>query len=487
MKLSGYVIRFLVIASTIFAIGGMWHMLVPWAPLEASSFFLGAAYCMVLAFLINLSQGSHRGLMLITALVVIPTVIIRLMTLLVSSETFGVAVSPLYYYLFRTDNINKALLYVILGTVSLWAGLGLGLPKRRPANPQELKETTGFSLYDYRRKLIVAGYIVLAIHFFLNLGLKEGVSALESGPYGYLLRLFPLEALLPLNMYFLLRYRCTLAHNERSAIMGFFFLMVVLGVLQGKRGAIFYPFMTWAVVGTLLFDDPKITLRRGMLLGFLFMLFIGLLWNVPWSIRSVWRDEESLTISTLLDTYAYFQSQGMLHTILQVSNRLAYFDELVIVMNYHPPGLEQYMNMRSLLSSIINTLTIDRLFHIETLSSSQIFAFFYQGMPLYLKHGAGWGGFGASYGYFKWWGIAALFALGFITATLRRLSSPDKELAFVVSILFTHRVYFNGLIGGTFDNALGEFVSNAVLVLALVLGCKIVGQSTKRETLQLGV
>jgi hypothetical protein len=155
-------------------------------------------------------------------------------------------------------------------------------------------------------------------------------------------------------------------------------------------------------------------------------------------------------------------------TIAFLSNRLAGFDALVATIYFPRDILTPYIGIPQIVSAAAGQLVPDAIWASSTIGVGKVFAFFFQGIPLYVVHDGAFLGFGMAFALFAWWGLVFLAALGFFaTAGFVWLSRrPVWGAAFSTYFLFQFVLIF--FMEGNLDILISHFISNvAVIVLIL--------------------
>lgn len=454
MKISSYVVLFLVGLSVFFFLRSLWTLFRPQILMGPSTILLSSILCLLCAYLISCSKGKQRQVMLLASLGIIAAYVQRILWLSLDSEGY-----QYWYFPVSTNSVNKALIFMILGTISFWIG-------SRYAQKTSAKQTTLITnkssiLFKLRNIILMLGYLFLTFRILLALKLDVGLYRGET-TWGFLQRLLPETFISFIILYFLVKYWNRLSTVSRIVHLIFLFLLFLADTVVGQRGALLNRIAWFIIVVIWVRGDFRLPVQRTLVLTGLLAILVP----ISISISIFFRDTVRVGINPL-DVLSH---EGVTNIFKQdafkimdfISRRIAGFDALVAVVSYYPGDLEKYMTPLSGVKAFFSRLIPK--WDVPVPGLGKLFSVFYQLCPWDMRTVGAWYGFGVVFGYFKYFGIIALGVYGFFVTRVFSWLSYRSEYMQAIGGYFLYVAVFAFFISGNIDNIFSQFIANITMM-----------------------
>jgi len=398
--------------------------------------------------------------MLMASLAILVVFVLRLLVLMFDSSAFQF---PSLISL-SSDAVERALWFMVAGTVAFWLGAKLVL-KAQTSKVRGLEGTSSSRLLLYRDHLIVMGLAVVSTVFVINVSL--GVRWIGSNK-AFLMPLLPKDILAFALMYLAVGHWKILTPLEKAGVVAFFLILFVSGVAVGSRSALFSAVFPWLTAAILIKRDPKIPIKS-LVAGSLALLVLAPLLEFIMLVRDLVR-AELLVFSNLPLLELWGVSDfGLQDALRMLTDRMQGFDILVAVVNYKPEGIEPYLTLLTLGKATLAGLIPDLIWSTDAPATGGIFATFYQGFAWGAAHYGGWSGFGFFYAYFgPMMGILGLALLGALVTMILPKLVKGSVLLEAWAAFFLFSFVFGALVSGNFDGITSDFLVQGVTISGLL-------------------
>jgi hypothetical protein len=410
--------------------------------------------------LIVLSRGLHRRVVLVGAVAVFITCIVRLVVLTRDASRLA---NPLRIA-FSGDDLTRTIAFIALGSVAFWLGSWIAL-RRAPLPVSASHDQTTDRIWISRRGVfaVAIGFVLITAFIASTNPVTPGQS--ETTGYSVLSRVLPTGAFAYLLMTVAFRER--LARADKLALVAFFALFSLTDFATGKRGSLFQVFLAVLIVAIWVDPDRRIRVRTVALVGAAGMLVIAPLFSAVIEIRNSLRENYTpagAVVSTESNV-GWFDFGGIWDV---VTDRLGTFDNTVAVLTYSPPGRGRDLSASSIVVTTAASLTPDNVWKTNERPLAQIYSEEYEGVPSETIHVGSWSGWGIAYGLFQWWGIAAVGLWALMASLLIRSWSQSPLwgggfAAYALSMLVVLT-----LTSGNIDTILAGFIAQAFVAWILV-------------------
>ena len=477
LKLSNWLIVTLLACAAFFAVAGGRSFLYGGTPFGSGPMLATSGYSLLLALLLHFSGGMHRAVMTVATAAILLAFVGRLVYLTVLPFTYRYAkIVPL-----DDAGIVAALLFMVGGTLALWAALRITLPRFAADDALDTTRIPGYAtVLRYWHVIVVIGYVNLIARTGLRSTGIIGSRTPDETDAAFLFKLVlnPTGGLGILIMFALLMLWDRLRWGERLLLGG----VILGGMLDsawiGSRGALLQPFTLWLIVAPLVRGDvriPRKLVAATAALGLAFVpVYLQTLQVIKVSDIENLPSSELVTVADIPGTLA--QVEGPLRDL---SGRMSGFDALVAVMAQQPDGTGDYLRLDRFFLGTISRLVPKQVYEPNVPSSAKLFAVFYQGVPWEVVHVGGWYGFGFFFGYLGWLGMLGMGALGAIVGLTHALLRRWAFLGTVLWLLLLNRIVWGGMTSGNFDALVSGAVIDGALIVIWVGGAMLMA-SNKR-------
>lgn len=429
---------------------------------EPEAILAGAAYALLVAVLLVLVRGEAAIAFVVAALAIWIGYVFRFLYMILAGALYRYPYSNVLAL--ESSYVTSAFGFMALGTVA-WAlgatvaGQGADFVRLQPA--QEL-------LFRQRRLLIRLGIAITAAFWVIRLVGGVGLDAESTASHGYLTRLLPVDAIFVMITVLIVRHWRSISSMERLGAVLYIAIYVLGQFVAGTRSAVLQPIITAAVAFALLRPRHHLSGRAWIRIG-LSMAILLLVFPLYLAVTMYFRGLVRLTeISAIRGIEPEFLMIGIARAYTVISDRYPGLDNLVLVMQYEPPNLREYLTLPKVFLSGLGAIIPDRVLGETLPSTGKIFGVLYQGLPWDLPHEGAFLGFGIFFVYAGWLAPLLIGTLAVLTVWGMRTAAGSPLLSGWLPVYLALTLIWSGFLSGNFDVLISVMLTQTIVVVVLI-------------------
>ena len=363
------------------------------------------------------------------------------------------------YIYFESSYMNRALVYLLFGTILSSIGFRLGsvaanLLKRRVYLKRRASEKSK-DIFSYLspENIAVLGILISGISIFNYFVLGRGRFSGQYTHFGWLFSFISYEPILLIAIILTDTKWRFLNRQQKFLILLFWGVFVTYRVLVGSRSALFGPLMFWLLYKFAKEGNPKIERKHITLIFigfgvsiplFFFTTSTRFMWDVQWAKGNIISFSDFVEVAS----HASFSPYDILKAI---TNRFSLLEHLVVIVNNTGENVKEYVNFGNVFKASVNySIPGDPFPHVLVTSRAFSVVYRHWGEEFAERNHMtdGWTLLGILYVHFGWLGgLIATFSVSFILAIiykkLCRIKTVYKILWRVWFMLLINRVFLN--------------------------------------------
>jgi len=361
---------------------------------------------------------------------------------------------------FTSENVNRAILYLILGTCCIVGGFRAASwiwCLKRPKRGATQDDVLLFSPLV----LSIVWFVVLAVEWYFMIWMGASPFNLDhalsiSGLW--LIHLFSSDTIALITVVMVLS-NSAIFRKHRNFVVVVLLVYLLTGILEGSRGGVLRVGWMIGVVMLSFAGNFRISLKRGVVFLLSILILNGLLYPVATHVRHIHAGldgKKSLLLSLggsggmgggvegWAEKLHKFDDWGPFRLVpyagMKIINRIGLLDYIVTIVSDEGNSieLERYINYGYVVKNFINNAVLGSPFPEAEIMTSRVMTIIYRGAneqhvrKVFLSEP--WTIWGTGYVYFgRWGGLVALFIIAFLVqivfVAIMNFSGPYKYYA----------------------------------------------------------
>lgn len=422
----------------------------------------GATYCVLVGVILLVLRGEAGSLTVVGALAIWLGYILRFLYMVLGGEAYRFPYSNVL--ILESEYITEAFLF--MGAGSLAMAFGARVAARRSDFPRLPRGQE--MLYRQRGVIISLGILITVAFWAVRLLGGVGLEAGTTASHGYLTRLLPVDALFLIMLVFMIRHWDGMSGLERWGTALYVAIYVSGQFAAGTRSALIQPFVSALLAFLLLRPWERIRPRtwvKMFVFGSILLLIFPFYLAVVMYMRGLARVAD-VARAYEMEPALLLVGLGRAYSI--ISDRFPGLDNLVLVMQYEPPTLRDYLTVAISVRSAIGAIVPDRFMGELVPSTGKVFGVLYQGLPWDLQHEGAFLGFGIFYVYAGWLAPLMMAVLAGLVVVLIRTASRVPLLSGWFPVYLGLTFVWSGFISGNFDVLISVMLTQSIVVIIMI-------------------